>query len=199
MSTNRNYSWTVLPNLGYIETLLSEQDLEPLLREIDLIEQGHVEPLEANGKLSGHIKKEYLLEQSRAHIESLTVPLGRQFFHEFNYWNNQKNQCGQEQDFDLVLDILWLNRQQQGEFNPPHNHSGALSFVIFVDVPYLIEHERNHAHERAQERKWGCFEFLYTDILGQLRGHLLEADESWRGRLIMFPALLCHTVYPFVT
>ena len=31
-----------------------------------------------------------------------------------------------------ILDALWINYQKANEYNPPHNHSEDLSFVIYL-------------------------------------------------------------------
>ena len=36
-------------------------------------------------------------------------------------------------------DSLWINYQKANEYNPPHNHSGDLSFVIYLQVPDEIK------------------------------------------------------------
>ena len=49
---------------------------------------------------------------------------------------------------DYVVINLWINYQQANEYNPPHNHAGDLSFVIYLQVPEEIEKENE---ERKQE------------------------------------------------
>ncbi len=36
---------------------------------------------------------------------------------------------------EYALTALWCNFQRQHEFNPPHDHDGKLSFVIYLSVP----------------------------------------------------------------
>ena len=40
---------------------------------------------------------------------------------------------------------------------------------------------------------------IYTNVYGQLMSHQIPADESYAGKIILFPAKLSHTVYPFFT
>ena len=35
---------------------------------------------------------------------------------------------------EYVLSALWINHQKQNEFNPPHDHDGKLSFVIYLSI-----------------------------------------------------------------
>ena len=44
---------------------------------------------------------------------------------------------------------LWINYQQANEYNPPHNHGGDISFVIYLQVPEEIvkeNEETKHLH-----------------------------------------------------
>ena len=36
---------------------------------------------------------------------------------------------------------LWINYQEKGEYNPPHRHSGSLSFAIWLQIPEEIKNE----------------------------------------------------------
>ena len=36
----------------------------------------------------------------------------------------------------IKLHNLWVNYQKKNQYNPIHVHSGVVSFVIFVDIPY---------------------------------------------------------------
>ena len=38
----------------------------------------------------------------------------------------------------MNLDKLWINFMKKGEFNPVHDHSGNISFVIYTSVPKEI-------------------------------------------------------------
>jgi hypothetical protein len=36
---------------------------------------------------------------------------------------------------------LWINYQKRTEYNPRHNHTGLLSFIIYIDIPECIREE----------------------------------------------------------
>ena len=46
-------------------------------------------------------------------------------------------------------------------------------------------------------RKASNFEFEYTDMLGTIKHYGYRLDSSMEGRMLLFPARLQHTVYPF--
>ena len=81
----------------------------------------------------------------------------------------------------MKLRNLWVNYQRKGEYNPIHTHSGIVSFVVFVDIPYGEE-------ERSMHKTNGTF---------QLEAEVLPVDKSWNGVIIMFPASTKHAVYPY--
>ena len=81
----------------------------------------------------------------------------------------------------IKLHNLWVNYQKKNQYNPIHVHSGVVSFVIFVDIPYGPE-ERNN---------------FYSDGAFQLEKEVLPVDSSWNGTLLMFPSTTNHAVYPF--
>jgi len=81
----------------------------------------------------------------------------------------------------IRLHNLWVNYQKKDQYNPVHVHSGVVSFVIFVDIPYGPEERDN----------------FYSDGAFQLEKEVLPVDSSWNGTLLMFPSTTNHAVYPF--
>lgn len=108
--------------------------------------------------------------------------------------------------YQLYLDSLWVNKQKKHEFNPIHFHSGALSFVIWLNIPYELEDETNHfplisgtSPENKDNFYTSKFCFVYTDVLGQIKQFPVPVDKTFEGTILMFPSSLQHTVYPFYT
>ena len=81
----------------------------------------------------------------------------------------------------IKLHNLWVNYQKKNQYNPVHVHSGVVSFVIFVDIPYGPEERDN----------------FYSDGAFQLEKEVLPVDSSWNGTILMFPSTTNHAVYPF--
>lgn len=96
---------------------------------------------------------------------------------------------------------LWVNFQKKHEFNPFHSHSGALSFVIWMKIPYSYEDEQKTVatQNMAEGHRSGCFQFIYTSLLGVTSHYDYLLDPSWEATLLVFPASLPHQVYPFYT
>ena len=47
---------------------------------------------------------------------------------------------------EVWLSSLWINFMKKGEYNPPHNHDGAFSFVLYLQVPEELNHEDKNFH-----------------------------------------------------
>ena len=92
-----------------------------------------------------------------------------------------------DNEIKLFYQDPWVNIQQNTEFFPNHKHEGLLSYVLWVRIP-----EETTAHEFA-----GKFELTYSDILGNSRPSEYNIDRSFEGKLLIFPAMLRHCVYPF--
>lgn len=101
---------------------------------------------------------------------------------------------------------VWINFQKKYEHNPVHIHSGDLSFVYWVQIPYDLEEEKKlpnmfpHADEKY--RKHSTFSFLiplFGPSGGGILPYQLNVDKTWEGKLIIFPAWLSHCVTPFYT
>ena len=93
---------------------------------------------------------------------------------------------------------FWVNSQRQTEFNPIHNHGGVLSFVIWMKIPtdFREQHEIPFAKE-SNTPQASDFQFLYTDIMGNVQGHNFLMSDKVEGTMMVFPSTLVHQVYPF--
>ena len=171
-----------------VDYQLDPLELAPIREEVEGIRR-------ANPQLAA----EYKLSKSHAHLSQLLAPLVAEYESRYSILTRSNQMTG---DTGLVLDDLWVNFQRAGEFNSPHRHPGVLSFVIWLDVPYLIEDERALARERDYARTSTVianFQFLYTNLLGEITQCNLPVDSTWNGRMAMWPAGLLHAVYPFMS
>jgi len=92
----------------------------------------------------------------------------------------------------LKLDELWINFSQKHDFNPPHIHSGVLSFVIFCQVPEKIfEVQADSNTQRA-----GCITFSCGEPITQLMGTEYPV-KPYKDLMFIFPAKLRHYVSSF--
>jgi len=188
------------PNFGYLEIEFPEKDLQPIKAEIQKIIDSNFQNVEeANYGLAGNLKKEFKLTHCKEYIHYLIGGMCDQYGGDtgFNYY---KQIDLLTKDVPLVLDDVWVNFQQKHEFNPPHVHSGIFSFVIWIDIPYLIEDEKNHpATKMSNTPVAGQFAFMYINALGKVSTQYIPADKTYNNKAIFFPATLSHAVFPFYT
>ena len=114
----------------------------------------------------------------------------------FNLYNAAMNQWKKTTDktpSTFFLEKLWINYQGPNEFNPPHSHGGALSFVIFAKIPLELRIE-NQDYKGVSAGPGGIT-FLYGDIEDRcITNHSVFPEE---GDMYIFPAWVKHWVYPF--
>lgn len=92
----------------------------------------------------------------------------------------------------LKLESLWINYQREGDYNPPHIHSGALSMVIYLDVPDKIFQKQapsNTAHA-------GDIVFYYGERISDYQ-NAEWPTRPYNNLMFIFPAGLRHAVPPF--
>ena len=181
------------PNLGYIYADVPEDVLAVLRTETDLIKSDFESGKKYNNALVGNIEHEYQLFKSRAAVEKFMNGVAKEYF-------KHNDHLGVPNPRAFYLNSIWANFQKKNEYNPLHNHFGALSFVIWLQVPFNIEDEFAQAGQKdAILKTAGCFELAYTDALGQISLQLFKVDKTFEGKMLVFPSQIKHAVHPFVT
>lgn len=182
-------------NYGFLKKVFTDQELAPLKAEIDIIKKDFENAKKCNFDLAGNMEQEYFLIDSKKYVENLLLPLVAEYDHYFNF--------SQSMDFltqgvPIQLDKLWVNFQKKNEFNPNHRHSGFMSFVIYIKIPYTQKGENEMSPgKEANKNCSGQFEFQYTNALGDVSYHNVAVDDLQENMLLLFPAKLSHCVYPF--
>ena len=114
----------------------------------------------------------------------------------FNLYNTAMKQWKEETDktpSTFFLEKLWINYQGPNEFNPPHSHGGALSFVIFLDVPTKLKVENQDY--KGLSAGPGGITFLYGETEDRcITNHSVFPEV---GDMYIFPAWVKHWVYPY--
>ena len=163
----------------------------PLLKKLkeEVLKLRDNNPIPYNAGLAGAIKEEYIFDPT-------TVPgLGLFINHMYEvYRDHYKVFQGKES----WLSPIWANYQRKHEFNPIHNHTGALSFVIWTQIPYNIEDELN-VITTSTSNVTSQFQFVYPSMSNNIGMTNFPVAKTWEGTVLMFPSWLMHTVYPFYT
>ena len=175
------------PSLGFVADEIPYELFEDLCESVyKSKKRGN----EVNHILVGQISEEYVVNCSPPLLEYLSG-LANKYNKEFGYgdWTGKYEITG-----------MWANFQKKHEFNPVHKHTGDFSFVIWIKIPYDLEEESKQSHTKnALHKRTAQFSFYYTDVLGAITDYNLRVDNKYEGKIVLFPAKLCHSVQPFYT
>ena len=152
----------------------------------------------ANNHLIGHIKEEYYINSFPQNFVDFLVRCASS---EGPKQHLDKINCLSESR-PLYLHTMWVNYMKKHEFNPPHDHSGAVSFVIFIKIPYDLKEEAKHfpmACDYGQVSHTSKLAFLNTLPDGAISLQSIDVDKSFEGNMFMFPSAQMHEVFPFYT
>ena len=141
-------------------------------------------------RLAGQIEKErgYSDEQRDIIIPYLAPYLG--VYDEcFQRYQNKRY----EKKPEYALTAMWCNFQRHFEFNPPHDHDGKLSFVIYLSIPEPLRKE-NEAYT-GKSAGPGGIQFMYGD--GPRDAVTYMSAFPQEGDMFIFPAWLKHWVSPY--
>jgi hypothetical protein len=144
---------------------------------------------------SYHYKEDYLLK-----VEPYLKTYVERFFNGLYSQYGQNNKMverllqvqhdrRQLRQGDVRLDTLWVNFSQKHDFNPPHTHSGILSFVIYCQVPKEIFEVQADSNSQTA----GEISFLYGEPISKLQGNEYPV-KPYENLMFIFPAELKHFV-----
>ena len=185
--------YKTLPNIGYIEKKLSEEDLNKLKSYIK--NKGK----KANSSLAGNINSSYYIkDKNNSFYNNTLVPTALEYMKLLNGGASQVIPEILTKNCSFVLSSFWVNFQKKYEFNPVHNHTGVFSFVIWIDIPVDFKKESKLPFvSHSNTPLTNCFQFSYTSILGQVSTSTYKLSPDYEGTMLFFPSKLNHTVYPF--
>ena len=116
----------------------------------------------------------------------------KMYDHALQDWTGDKNIIAGDGEM-YNLESLWANFQGPGDFNPPHSHGGALSWVIYLQIPdELTEENKKYKGTSAGP---GGITFRYGDGPREVITYQTFLPQT--GDMYIFPAWLQHWVYPF--
>ncbi len=144
---------------------------------------------------SYHYKDDYLLK-----VEPYLKTYVERFFNGlYSQWGSENKMVTnlleiqydrrQKRQGKLRLDTLWINFSQKHDFNPPHTHTGILSFVIFCQVPEeIFKVQADSNTQRAGE-----IHFSYGEPITKIMGNEFPI-KPYENLMFIFPAELKHFV-----
>jgi hypothetical protein len=155
-----------------------------------LLDEAKKTELDFQDRLAGQIAKErgYNEKQRDLIIPYLSPYLGV-YDQCFQRYQNKKHDHKPE----YALTALWCNFQRQYEFNPPHDHDGKLSFVIYLSIPDKLKKE-NEAY-KGKSCGPGGIQFMYGEGIRDCVTYASFFPKE--GDMYIFPAWLKHWVSPY--
>ena len=140
-------------------------------------------------RLAGVLKKEVQFRDYKK-FEKFFADVFTLYADALRKWTGSKDEDFNEQ-YDL--EALWCNFQGPGDFNPPHDHGGSLTWVIYLQIPEKLKYENQKYKGRSAGP--GGITFIYGDGPRESVTHHSFFPEE--GDMFVFPAWLKHWVYPF--
>jgi len=181
-----------LPNIPIYETKLPQDIVNRLWEYVDEAKEN------TNNRLAGNIDTSLKLEDRDGFFLNAVVgPIARLYAshaHSVSWIPSYHKKSAKS----FVLDRFWVNFQNKHEFNPLHNHSGIVSFVVWMKIP--THWEDQHAlpiSANSNTPSASDFQFTYSDILGNHQDFHVAMSGYQEGWIIVFPSQLRHQVYPF--
>ena len=184
------------PNINIMKCELGDKAVEYLW---DCIKNARENKVNAKENLAGNIEESLYLEDRNNyfwdnHLKEMCSEYLKSNFYCTSFRNNFTNVFSEQ----MIMREFWVNFSKQTEFNPIHNHGGAMSFVIWMQIPTRSKEQHNlPISKNTTNPASSDFQFLYTDILGAIAPMTFEMDPEMNGSLVLFPATLSHQVYPF--
>lgn len=184
------------PNIGVVEGQLPEGVVANLW---SMIEEAREEPDNMKPELAGNISSSIRLDGGSPLLEEFVGEIVPKFMdsHIKSYGLPWRVVMKEGEGFNL--ESLWVNFQKKHEFNPPHDHGGVYSFVIWMQIPTSFAEQRKLpvCIESNADNLISNFAFSYTNTLGKVSTFAYNMEKEAEGYMVMFPSQMTHQVFPF--
>ena len=161
-----------LHNIPIYQTKLPQDIMDRLWGYVDKAKENY------NKDLAGNIDTSLLLEDEDGyfmnHVVGPIADLYINHIHSVTWVQNNHTYRSKS----LTLNKFWVNFQKKHEFNPIHNHSGVVSFVIWMKIP--THYEEQHAlpiSANSNAPSASDFQFTYSDMLGNHQDYRIKMGD----------------------
>jgi len=184
------------PNVGAIEGQLPKDIVDNLWK---LIEESKKQPDDMKPELAGNISSSIRLDSNSPLIEDFVTNVIGSFIQQNIDSFGPPWRVTMKEGQGWNLESLWVNFQRKHEFNPPHDHSGVYSFVIWMQIPtsYAEQKKLPICANSNADNHISNFTFSYTNTLGKVSTFAYNMEKEAEGYMVMFPAQMLHQVFPF--
>jgi len=158
----------------------------------ELLERGKKSTVDFRPNLAGILEKEfaYSLEDKKFFVQAID-PIMIGYRNVYEHWYAKSIQ-----DKVFELTDLWINFMYPGDFNPPHIHTGSLSFIIYLSIDDILKEEYDNFRKISKKGSGpGAIQFMYGHHDPNCIVHKNFFPEV--GDMYIFPSSLYHTVAPF--
>ena len=196
-----NIEQLALPNFGYSISRFPDDVLLDIKSEIAEIKDNIINTPKISQQLAGHLENQFYLKKSKDILEPSIIELAINYT---MFWKYQSRiyeySRSAESPISFELESVWVNFQKKLEYNPLHNHTGLFSFVSWINIPYNVRNEMSLSLVMPSNGPVAAsFNFVYTNVFGEVQNHPFFPEKVNEGDIIFFPAQLNHLVYPFFT
>ena len=182
------------PNFGVIETMLDDKIVNNLWELIDSAKKNNIPH---NKNLAGNITSSLQMTDDKNLLMPILIKLIQNYVKKYGIPYHTLRTGNFTTEF--LLDSLWVNFQNENEFNPMHTHTGAFSFVIWMKIPtnHIDQRKIPIAKNSGNDLRISNFAFSYIDVIGQVRELVYPMSKQVEKKLLLFPSRTLHQVYPF--
>ena len=164
-----------------------------------VIDEARDNPVDSKAELAGNISSSIKLDRNSELLKDFTGETVPAFMKQHMEAYGPPYRMAMKEGEQFYLESLWVNFQRQHEFNPPHDHAGVYSFVIWMQIPTSYEEQRKLpiAVESNADNHISNFAFSYTNTLGRVSTFAYNMEKEAEGYMVMFPSAMLHQVFPF--
>jgi len=150
--------------------------------------------------LAGNLTEEYKLQFSdpeKTVVYGTLIDMAKNYMKESRAQRRVKKFGRPDVNNIQIIDPIWVNYMKGGEWNPVHFHAGAISCVMYLQVPDEIEQENSQSEHssKSNQPSAGRIQWTYGESIQFTESFFIQTPrvrDIW-----FFPAELKHFVYPF--
>jgi len=155
-----------------------------------LLDEGKKSTEDYTTKLAGILNKEVGYNDKS---KQLILPTLSQYIGVYDQAYQRYVNKPYEKRPEYVMSALWINYQKPNDFNPPHDHDGKLSFVIYLQIPDELKKEQ--IDYKGKSCGPGGIQFIYGNGPRDAITYMSFFPEE--NDMFIFPAWLKHWVAPY--
>ena len=185
-----------LPNIGVVEGQLPEDVVDNIWK---VVNEAREKPEDMKPELAGNISSSIRLNLQSPLMEEFVKEIIPSFMKSHVEAYGPPYRITMKEGEGFNLESLWVNFQKQNEFNPPHDHAGVYSFVIWMQIPtsYAEQKKLDICANSNADNHISNFAFSYTNTMGRVSTFAYNMEKEAEGYMVMFPSSMLHQVFPF--